>query len=78
MLEINVLICYSRIQSDDDTYGEQSWSIRKTVQNLKITVVPDVTAAAGLDGRPFDATLSSEEYETLHALRANWMSCEII
>lgn len=62
-------------QSDDDSYCKQSWSIRKTVQNLKITVVPDVTAAAGLDGRPFDATLSMDEYETLHSLRNNWMAC---
>lgn len=52
------------------------WSIRKTVQNLKITVVPDVTAAAGLDGRPFNATLTNDEYDTLQALRNNWMACE--
>lgn len=34
--------------------------VRKTCQNMRITVVPDITANAGLGGQPFDATLEPE------------------
>lgn len=68
-------------QEDDDSLPEfsHSWrGVRKTAQNQKITVVPDVTAAAGLDGRAFDATLSFEEQTLLQSLRQMWLTCECI
>lgn len=55
----------------------QTWSVRKTVQNMKITVVPDVTAAAGIDGRPFNATLTADERTVLHSLRSQWTACRM-
>lgn len=70
---------FSRVQEDDEQRGQHSHSwrgVRKTAQNQKITVVPDVTAAAGLDGRAFDAELSFEEQQLLHSLRQMWLTCE--
>uniref|UniRef100_A0A1B0G7H2 3'-5' exonuclease domain-containing protein n=1 Tax=Glossina morsitans morsitans TaxID=37546 RepID=A0A1B0G7H2_GLOMM len=45
------------LTDDDDYYVD---SLVRTAKNLKITVVPDITTGAGLDGQNFDGELNEE------------------
>ncbi|XP_013107191.2 exonuclease mut-7 homolog [Stomoxys calcitrans] len=45
---------------DDDENCLEDLLCSTTTQNLKITVVPDITAGAGLNGEDFDNTLSAD------------------
>lgn len=65
------------MQEDDDyNVRTQRWrGVRKTAQNQKITIIPDVTATAGLNGQPFDTKLTSDEELQLQALRSKFTTC---
>lgn len=50
--------------------------VQKTAQNLKVTVVPDVTLNACLNGETFDATLPPDVKEWFNHLKQSWTSCK--
>lgn len=51
-------------------------NIRKTTENLKMKIVPDITENAALNGSSFDASLTSDAADYLNRLRQTWVSCK--
>lgn len=47
-----------------------------STQNLKITVVPDITACAGLNGEDFDNTLSVDMDNWFEDFKETYGKCE--
>lgn len=50
-------------------------SIKKTCENMKITILPDITENAGLNGQKFDATLEPEVKIWFQQVESIWKSC---
>lgn len=50
-------------------------SIKKTCENMKITILPDITEKAGLNGQNFDATLEPEVKGWFQQIESTWKSC---
>lgn len=50
-------------------------SIKKTCENMKITILPDITENAGLNGEKFDATLEPEVKSWFQQVESTWKSC---
>lgn len=48
-----------------------------STQNLKITVVPDITTAAGLDGQNFDSKLSVDMDNWFDEFRETYNKCKL-
>lgn len=68
-------------QEDSDEYefhfgASMQNNIKKTTENLRMKIVPDITEAAALNGSSFDASLSSDAAEYLSRLRQTWVSCK--
>lgn len=64
--------------SDDFDYDYERTlqnNIKKTTENLKITIVPDITSNAALNGSAFDATLTPDVAQWLENLRQTWNLC---
>lgn len=62
--------------SDDYDYARTLQNnIKKTTENLKITIVPDITSIAALNGTAFDATLSPDVEQWLEGLRQTYNMC---
>lgn len=51
-------------------------NVKKTSENLKMTIIPDITANATLDGSSFDTTLSYEKAMWLEKIRSTWVACK--
>lgn len=51
-------------------------NIKKTTENLKMKIVPDITENAALNGSSFDASLTSDALDYLQKLRQTWVSCK--
>lgn len=43
---------------------------------MKITIVPDITSNAGLNGQPFDSTLEPELLDWFNNLKNIWGMCK--
>ena len=63
------------MQEDGDDFSKVL-GVLKTVENLKITVVPDMTLKAGLNDQPFDATLDSHYNDWFEKLKTIWLNCK--
>lgn len=50
-------------------------SIKKTCENMKITILPDITDNAGLNGQKFDAALEPEVKSWFQQVESIWKSC---
>lgn len=50
-------------------------NIKKTTENLKMKIVPDITQNAALDGSSFDASLPVDASQWLQRLRETWLAC---
>lgn len=68
------MICF--FQEDEDGFSKDL-SVKKTCENLKITVVPDITATAGLNGQPFDGELEPDWREWFEQLKSSWFTCKL-
>uniref|UniRef100_A0A1B0D7B9 Uncharacterized protein n=1 Tax=Phlebotomus papatasi TaxID=29031 RepID=A0A1B0D7B9_PHLPP len=68
--------CVSNNESDYEDTLESS--VMKTRRNLKITIVPDKTHTAGLDGKPFDATLPPEVQAWFDQFKQIWNQCKLL
>ncbi|XP_031636670.1 exonuclease mut-7 homolog [Contarinia nasturtii] len=72
--------CPAGMESDDDsdeyTYFGSSMqnNIKKTTENLKMKIVPDITQNAALNGSSFDASLTSDAAQWLQRLRETWLA----
>lgn len=51
-------------------------NIKKTTENLRMTIVPDITTNAALNGMSFDATLTDDVQKWLNGLKQTWASCK--
>lgn len=51
-------------------------NIKKTTQNLKMKIVPDITENAALNGSSFDASLTMDASQFLMSLRQTWLACK--
>lgn len=51
-------------------------NIKKTAENLKMKIVPDITENAALNGSSFDAGLTSDAAQWLNHLRQTWLACK--
>lgn len=49
-----------------------------STQNLKITVVPDITTAAGLDETNFDSKINSDMEQWFEEFRGTYSKCKYI
>ncbi|XP_059616804.1 exonuclease mut-7 homolog [Phlebotomus argentipes] len=58
--------------SESDLDDSLESAVLKTRGNLKITIVPDRTQNAGLNGKPFDATLSPEVQVWFEQFKQIW------
>lgn len=52
-------------------------NIRKTTENLKMTIVPDITENATLNGTSFDATLHPDVAQWVAVLQETWNKCNL-
>ncbi|XP_065363553.1 exonuclease mut-7 homolog [Calliphora vicina] len=59
-------------EDDEDNLDFMTYS----TQNLKITVVPDITTAAGLNGQNFDCKLSPEMEQWFEEFRETYSKCK--
>lgn len=50
-------------------------NIRKTTENLKMTIVPDITENAALNGTSFDASLHPDTSQWFEVLNQTWNKC---
>lgn len=74
-----MFVCYKKDDSDDleCNFGASlEYNIKKTSENLKMKIVPDITANAALNGSSFDASLTTEATQWLQSLRQTWLSCK--
>lgn len=53
-------------------------NIKKTTENLKMKIVPDITVNAALNGQSFDATLPQEANQWLVSLRQTYITCKLV
>lgn len=51
-------------------------NIKKTTENLKMKIVPDITENAALNGSSFDASLTTDAAQWLLSLRQTWLACK--
>lgn len=56
--------------------ASMEYNIKKTTENLKMKIVPDITENAALGGSSFDASLTTEAAQWLQSLRQTWLSCK--
>lgn len=50
-------------------------NIKKTAANLRVKIIPDITANATLDGSSFDTTLTQDKLEWMEKIRSTWVAC---
>lgn len=50
-------------------------NIKKTAANLRVKIIPDITANAALDGSSFDTTLTQDKLEWMEKIRSTWVAC---
>lgn len=55
--------------------ASMEYNIKKTTENLKMKIVPDITEHAALNGSSFDASLTTEAAQWLQTLRQTWLAC---
>lgn len=53
-------------------------NIMKTSANLKMKIIPDITANATLDGSSFETTLTYEKSVWLEKIRSTWVACKAL
>lgn len=68
-------MCFLQKSSLQDE-GYSMASIKKTCENMKITILPDITENAGLNGEKFDATLEPEVKSWFQQVESIWKSCK--
>lgn len=51
-------------------------NIKKTAANLKMKIIPDITANASLDGSSFDTSLTHEKLVWMEKIRSTWVACK--
>lgn len=61
---------------EDEEDDENLDCLLYSTQNLKITVVPDITTAAGLDGQNFDSKLSVDMDNWFEEFKETYSKCE--
>lgn len=61
---------------EDEMEDDSLDFITCSTQNLKITVVPDITTAAGLNGENFDCKLSAEMEVWFEDFRETYNKCK--